>query len=62
MNLKVKDEMRYLLWYGEKCKVDTPTAEETALMFKYRERTVAMAKYMFGLHPEDYEYTGKPFE
>ena len=61
--MKVKEEMRYLLWFGEKVKAgDTPTPEETELMFKYRERTVAMAKYMFNLHPEDYQYTGKPFD
>ena len=55
---KQKEEMRFILWFGEKVQAgDTPTPEETARMFKARERTKAMAKYLFNLHPEDYAYT-----
>jgi hypothetical protein len=59
----IAEEMRELLWYGEKMKAgDTPTEEETATMFRQRERTCTIARYMFNLKPEDYEYTkGKPF-
>ena len=60
---KQSEEMRFILWYGEKILAgDEPTEEETTRMFAARERTKAMAKYMFGLKPEDYKYTGQPFE
>ena len=60
---KQAQEMRFILWYGEKILAgDEPTPEETERMFAARERTKAIAKWMFKLHPEDYEYTGKPFD
>jgi len=61
---KQKEEMRFILWFGEKVKAgDTPEPEETARMFECRERTKAMAKLLFQLHPEHYAYTpGKPFK
>jgi len=61
---KQKEEMRFILWYGEKVLADDePTPEETARMFAARERTKIMAKLMFGLKEKHYAYTpGKPFE
>lgn len=61
---KQKEEMRFILWYGEKVLAgDEPTPEETARMFAARERTKAIAKWMFNLHSEHYKYTpGKPFD
>lgn len=61
---KQKEEMRFILWFGEKVQHgDEPTPEETARMFAARERTKAIAKWMFGLHEKHYAYTpGKPFE
>jgi len=61
---KQKEEMRYILWFGEKVQAgDTPTPEETARMFECRERTKAMAKILFRLHEEDYAYIpGQPYE
>jgi hypothetical protein len=64
MAIKMAEEMRYILWYGEKVLYgDTPTEDETALMFAYREKTKSMAKFMFGLKEEDYAYTpGQAFK
>ena len=61
---KQKEEMRFILWFGEKVQAgDTPTPEETTRMFAARERTKAMAKFLFKLLPEHYKYTpGKPFD
>lgn len=63
--MKIAEEMRFILWYGEKVLVagDTPTRDETELMLKYRERTKGMARIMFKLTPEDYKYEpGQPFK
>jgi hypothetical protein len=55
---KQKEEMRFILWYGEKVQAGgIPTPEETQRMFEARERTKVMAKYLFGLRPDDYAYT-----
>jgi hypothetical protein len=64
MAMKIANEMRYILWYGEKVLAgDTPTEGETARMFEYREKTKSMARIMFRLKPEDYAYTpGQNFQ
>lgn len=61
---KQKEEMRFILWFGEKVQAgDIPTPEETTRMFECRERTKVMAKLLFKLHPEHYAYTpGKPYK
>ena len=61
---KQKEEMRFILWFGEKVQAGgVPTPEETAEMFRCREKTKVMARLMFGLHPEHYAYTaGEPFK
>ena len=61
---KQKEEMRFILWFGEKVQAgDTPTPEETTRMFECRERTKVMAKLLFGLHEKHYAYTsGEPYK
>ena len=57
--------MRFILWFGEKVLIagDDPTPEETIYMIECRERTKAMAKLLFQLHPEHYAYTpGEPYK
>ena len=64
MKLVIAEEMKFVLWYGEKVLAgDTPSPEETALMFKYRERTKVIARTIFKINFEDYKYTpGKPYK
>ena len=61
---KQAEEMRFILWYGEKVQAgDEPTPEETERMFAARERTKKIAKFMFNLDESDYVYTpGEAFK
>ena len=57
-----KEDMVYFLWYSGKLRAgDTPTPEETARMLEGSKRTESIAKLVFQLRENEYEYTGQPF-
>jgi len=59
-----KQEMKYLLWYGEAILAGhTPTEEGQERFIKARQQSIKMAKVIFRIKDEDFAYTpGETFK
>ena len=60
---KQRDDMVYLLWYGEATiNGHTPTPEEQERFIEARQQSIRMAKMVFKVKDEEFAYTpNQPF-